>query len=335
MALDNELPDPADELRGDIEKAIEGQESDSDVEGEPEPLSKDEPKTGRDDKGRFRSREDKEAATPPDHASGPEGEVAPARPPEQVRGPPPGFSVASKNEWDRLPQHIRDDIVKRETEVDNGFKRYSGLGRFAEEAERNGTTLQNAVSDYVQVETALRQDFIGGVEFLCQKMGVAPQAFLSAMLQRYGVSGEQAHIPQAVDPNAIATHAANMVRTEFQQRDIDSQIEKFAADPKNKYFQNLRMDMAQIVQAGKAANLQEAYEAACWLNPEIRAILISETNGARDGKAANAVSRARNAAKAVGGSPSSGVNPDGVGKRQNLSIEDEIRAAIAAQEGAA
>jgi hypothetical protein len=55
-----------------------------------------------------------------------------------------------------------------------------------------------------------------------------------------------------------------------------AQIEAFKRDPKNRFFENVRQDMAKLFQTGKADTLQEAYDAACWLNPDIRAILIEE-----------------------------------------------------------
>ena len=55
-----------------------------------------------------------------------------------------------------------------------------------------------------------------------------------------------------------------------------AQIEAFKMDPKNRFFENVRQDMAKLFQTGKADTLQEAYDAACWLNPDIRAILIEE-----------------------------------------------------------
>ena len=126
-----------------------------------------------------------------------------------------------------------------------------------------------------------------------------------------------------------------MVRTEFQQKQIDSDIERFAADPKNKYFHNVRPVMARLVQADVAKNLQEAYDAACWNNLEIRQMLINEANGGANKQAAATASRARNAAKAVGGSPSDGIVADAPATRENMSIRDTVLEAIAEQRGAA
>jgi hypothetical protein len=255
--------------------------------------------------------------------------------------PPAGFSVASKQAWDSLPEHVRADIAKREADVNAGLTRYGGLAKFAEEAERNGTSLQNAVNDYVTVESELRRDFVGGVEFLCRRLGVQPQALLAAMAQRYlpppGTSGQTSGQPQPqpqpqYDPNAIATHAANMIRTEFQTREINSQIEIFAQNPANRFFDNVRQDMSILVQAGKAADLQTAYEAACWLNPDIRAILLEEARTGTNRAATATAVRAQNAAKAVTGAPANSHVGD-VPRARNLSLDDEIRAAIKIQRG--
>jgi hypothetical protein len=261
--------------------------------------------------------------------------------------PPPGFSVATKQAWDALPEHVKADVAKREGEIETGMKRYAGLANFAEEAERNGTTLQNAVSDYVSVEGELRKDPVSGVEFLFRKMGINPLAVLNQWVKRYvpqsqgdaqpNPNSEPNRQPQ-IDPNALlaqaTSRATEAVRTEWQQRQIDSDIAAFKANPANRFFENVRMDMSTLVQAGKAADLQTAYEAACWLHPEIRAILLEEMKGGGTG-AARTAARAQNAAKAVTGAPSSNSHASEPPRRRDLSTEDTVREAIKAQRGAA
>jgi hypothetical protein len=340
----------ADQLRADIESAIESQHQEPDLAQPPEPGPEPEPTVrgdGRDEKGRFTAKgetgetgETEEAEAPPKPVKEAKVEPAATEAPKDAVRPPPGFSVASKTIWDTLPQSVRDDIAKREQEVDNGFKRYGGLGRYAEEAERNGTTLQNAVNDYVSVENALKQNFVGGVEFLCRRMGVDPRALAQRFAERYAPRTAPAAQQQVqalqqpvIDPNAIAQHVASVIRAEAEQEKAISSVEAFKADPKNIYFENLRQDMAILVQTGKATTIQDAYEAARWLHPEIRGILINEANGGKNKEAATAVSRSRSAAKAVGGSPAPGVNPDASSKRKNMSLDEEIRAAVDAQIG--
>jgi hypothetical protein len=288
------------------------------------------------------------ATAAPAAEPGPKDETQPPKDAPAAIRPPPGFSVATKQAWDALPDHVKADIAKRETEIETGFQRYTGLSRFAEEAERNGTTLQNAVSDYVAVENELRKDPVSGVEFLFQKMGMNPINVLNAWFSRYapqqGGNGQAPTAPQPqIDPNAIIEKAVEQarhgVRSEFQQEQINNDIAKFSVDPANRFFANVRPLMSRIVQAGKPDggdyNLQEAYEAACWLNPEIRAILLEETRGGQDKAAVRTAAKAQNAAKAVTGAPSSNSHAGEPPRRQPKSTEEALRAAIARQRGAA
>jgi hypothetical protein len=257
--------------------------------------------------------------------------------------PPPGYSVATKQAWDSLPEVLKADIAKREAEVDAGFKRYGGLGKFAEEAEKNGTTLQNAVADYVSVETEIRKDVVGGLEHLCRKIGAHPVAVLKAWLSRYvpaqgGAQGQSASQPppqaQQIDPNAIAKQVMDVVRQETELKTINSDIASFSADPENRFFGNVRPVMARLVAADDTLNLKTAYEAACWMNPEIRAILLNEAAGGQNKAATRTAARAQNAAKAVTGAPSNSHAGDAP-KKRDLDIDGEIRAAINAQRGTA
>jgi hypothetical protein len=250
-------------------------------------------------------------------------------------GPPANFSVAAKQAWEKTPEAVRADIVKRESEIEAGFKRYSGISDFAEQAERGGTTLKAALTDYAAVETALRQDFVGGVEFLCRRLGVQPEALLRGLSQRYqGQQGAQTNgQAQPIDQNALANHVAQTVRSEIEQRELQSEVARFQADPANKFFANVQKDMFHLAQSGQATTIKQAYEAACWLNPEIRAILVEETASGRNRDAVRTAAKAQNAAKAVSGAPASATNSDARPRASDRSLDEEIRAAINAQQG--
>jgi hypothetical protein len=356
-------------LRSTIRAAVETQRAAQTEPAEASPLPEgDAPADrdsdrARDEKGRFAAKaQDGDPAKTETEAAAPEHQNPEADPdPEQSKSasdirPPPGFSVASKEAWDQLPDSVKTDIAKRETEMNAGMQRYSGLGRYASEAERNGTTLQKAVDDYYAVEQSLRGDFIGGVEAICQRFGVDPRALSTAMQARYGGAAPQqadhgqqstqAPQPQAIDRNAIIEAARAAARAEHEaaraadleeqeRRDTQTQISAFSSDPKNRFFENVRDDMATLMSAGKAQTLKEAYDAACWLNPETRTILIREqATSANPAKAAAAVNQAKAAAKAVGGAPAPGFKPAAPGHDPNLSLRDTIKAAMSAQRGA-
>lgn len=303
------------------------------VEGETE--EKPQREDGRDDKGRFAPKEPKEPVS-----AAPETEE-PAAPdeknPEYAR-PPHGWPVAAKAAYAELPEAVKEAIAKREEEVSAGFARYGGLKQYAEIAERNGTTLAQAVNDYAKIEDGLRRDFVSGIDAINARFGINPVQFIQAYAARHGVdfTGQQTaqagYQPPSVDPDAIIQRATAAIEEKFAARESLTAIEQFKNDPQNQYFENVREDMAILLQTGKAKTLQEAYDRACWMHPEIRAILLkSQTTNATPSNVA-AVQKARAASKAVGGAPSPGFNPGTqTVDTTKLSIMDNIKHAIAMQ----
>src|SRR5690606_5246685 len=118
-------------------------------------------------------------------------------------------------------------------------------------------------------------------------------AYLAELAQQYGVdmSVASAHKP---DPNVIAMRqqlehmqmqrAQEQQTQQFQnQQKMLSEIQQFSSDPKNEHFALVREEMALLLESGKAANLQEAYDQAVWMRPEIRQTLLKrrETEAAQ------------------------------------------------------
>jgi hypothetical protein len=284
---------------------------------------------GRDETGRFTS---KPEAKVTDKAETEEAVLeeltkTPAR-------PPPGYSVQSKAAWDALPQHFRDDIAKREMEISDGMKIYAGCGQFAKEAQKNGTTLANAVRDYSAIETSLRGDFVGGIEGICQRFGINPVALTKALLDKYGgnqqPSQQQAPQQPVIDPDAIVNRVYDKVQARTGVDAVNAQIDAFAKDPAHKYFEDVRPLMAVISNYDDSLTIDQVYDQACWAHPEIRPLLMNG-KATNTTKAAAAV-QARSHAKAVGGPPAHGSNAPRSGNR-NLSLSESIDAAVAAQLG--
>lgn len=330
---ENSVPD----LRSVIEAARDAQlETKAEASAENVPAAPEEPKEprtdGRDDRGRFAA---KEGAAPVQDA--PIDQAPPPVDDKPLRAPPIGWGVKAKADFASLPDHIQEAIVKREAEVDQGFKRYGGLKQYADYAEKNGTTLAAAVQDYAKIENGLRTNYMDGIDLIHSRFGIRPEDFIRAYAQRYGVSLDgaaaapsPAYQQPAINPDAIVQQATAAFEQRLHQRESLSEIERFKSDPAHPYFENVREDMAILLQNGKASNLKDAYEMACWANPETRAILLKSQNNSAPNPAA-AIQKAKAAAKAVGGAPSPGFNPGVKAPAPNMSIHDNIRAAIAAQ----
>jgi hypothetical protein len=237
----------------------------------------------------------------------------------------------SKEEWDA----VKRDIAKRNDEVGKGFEKlaeYKPIERFAEMAKQSGTTLDRALENYVGIEQDLRRDFVGGIARICQNQGISPLALANQILARNGVAPSevqpgdqpQARQPAPVDPNAIAQSVREQIRAEQIQEEVTRSIKQFGGDPKNQFFENVRLDMTRLLQAGSAESLEDAYDKACWANPEIRNLLIKQQAVAASDPSAKAAAatQARAASKSITGSPI----PNASAKGPDISIEDEIRA---------
>ncbi len=113
-----------------------------------------------------------------------------------------------------------------------------------------------------------------------------------------------------------------------QTAPIVSQIDAFQNDPANLYFENVRDDMAVLLHNGKASDLKEAYDMACWMRPDIRPFL--QTVQAPAVPVQEKVAQAKRAAVSVTGSPGQSRIP-----KSNGTIEDDIRAAFEEVAGSA
>jgi hypothetical protein len=356
MDLNNEVAEATadDDLIASLttafDEADEGAHAPADVpaqETKPEETAEQAAERVRDEKGRFAAKVEEPAKVEAKAVEQPKLEVAAqAAAPAGVEPvvtdatlrPPPGWSPAAKVAFAALPPEVQQSVAKREDEVNKGFAKlaeYKPLERFAEMARQSGTTLDRALENYTGIEQALRRDFVAGIGNLCQRQGVDPVALANVILARNGVTptqpGEAGAAPQAnqnaqrVDLSPIMQKISALENHIQQQQSqgVQSEIQRFASDPKNTFFDNVKEQMGHLINAGVAADLADAYDKACWANPEIRGLLIKQQSAPSDqSAAAKAATQARQAAKSITGSPIAGASKGGPA----LSIEDEIRA---------
>jgi hypothetical protein len=144
---------------------------------------------------------------------------------------------------------------------------YEGLESFAQMARKNGTSIQQAVRDYHDVESALRKDPINGLTFLAQRMGWDPRQVAATMYQ-------QLHGPNG---NSYTQQASN----DYVYRQRLSEVEQFKSNPANKHFEALKEDMAHLVQSGRATTVAQAYKLALNANPQLRAQALMDKSYSR------------------------------------------------------
>ncbi|WP_052119967.1 hypothetical protein, partial [Inquilinus limosus] len=258
--------------------------------------------------------------------------------------PPPGWSIGAKAAFAALPKEVQEAVAKREQEVNDGLAKlaeYKGIDKavepFLPALTMRGVTPAQAIKQLFDAQAVLDRDPVNGIAWLARSYGVDLRQFA----QQPGNGQQPGH-----QPNPLAQYLQPLVQeinalkgqfttqqqqaVEYQRSTALAEIQAFAADPKRVYFEDLKDDMALLIQGGRAKDLGEAYDMAAWAHPEIRVALIKEQQAAAQAetqrKAAEVAAKARQAGGSLTGAPVPG--SQSLGLPSSGSIEDDLRAAF-------
>lgn len=257
-----------------------------------------------------------------------------AKPTEKA---PLGWGPARDALWAKVPPDVRAVIAKREQDIQNGMSQAGRIRAVADEYRdivaphqdiiaRMGSTPKQALSSVMQTATAL----IVGTQ--AQKVAV-----LAEMIDRYGVDlpeldkalteslnrkknggGGAAPQPQPINFRAVPElqplfklqeqyMTAQQQRNQQMEQEANTAIQSMQDKP---YFNDVKDDIADIMEIsakrGIVLTIQQAYDKACQLNPEVAKLLPKNT-----ANNPGAVARARKASSSVKGAPG---GPVGTGK---------------------
>lgn len=330
--------EPEDDLEGDLRAALAGDPAPEVIEVDPAnetpvelPAEPQEPAKD----GRERAPDGKFVAKTPEVE-----QSVPDQPSEAVADPaeklairaPASWSPAAKAEFAALPAHVQQAVAKREQEIDHGLRRKSEEVKRYEPLEQvlsprrqlwaaQGIDDATAVKTLLAAQDLLESDFDRAIEFLHKSYGKTYQAQPAGQ----PFTAQPAGNSQNPEFTALQQELAAIKQQITSQHDADvtRQIEAFRQDPANLYYENVRDEMAVLLQTGKARDLPEAYEMACWMRSDIRPFLQkAQVKPVADPAE---VARKRAAGASVTGSPA---EARGAPLNGNGSIEDDIRAAI-------
>lgn len=282
--------------------------------------------------------------------------------------PPAAWTVAAKALFRELPEAARKEILKRETDYAKGIQQHAeaakGYDRLMNEIRPYdamirsvNSTPEGMIRDLLKTSYMLRtgtpQERGSLIMQLVQSFG----ADISPFLGNTGYNNDEADSNQQVQQQIqqqvnqlVSPYVERMKAFEQQQtsmlgqqenqalNETKSQIEAFQnataedGSPKHMYFENVRNTMATMIRNGDAQNLEQAYEMACWANPEVRAALIaSQQKAAEAQRLEEAKRKAKDAKK-------SSFNVDGQGGTglsgsEKLSLRDELEQRFNAASG--
>lgn len=315
------------DLRSALESAFEEKTDDTSqtdsVVNTPEPVTEDKPletsaeQRARDEAGRFAAKEKApEPVTPPTE------EIKPIKAPSSWKPAAQEAYLKAERGEALTPEEVRiltNEANRRESDFHRGveeFKTHAQKARAYEQviAPYQQTFQQLGVDAPTAIGALLKADHT-----LRYGDPATKAQYFQQLAQQYGVNLEQIQNPPQYDPQTqyLMQQLNELRQTQAQWHNSIQQQEQTRANQEleqfsqagNAHFDAVRGDMADLLETGKATSLQDAYEKAVWMNPDIRQSLIEQQRSEAQKKAmAEAQNlRAKTAAVSVkGSSPSAG-----------------------------
>lgn len=293
----------------------------------------------RDEQGRFASK----ATEAPQEDPATAIEPAPAPPP--TRNPFSSWKPDAQNALMKAERGetltpdelklLRVEAERRESDF------HRGVSEFKSHSER-AKAYDNAIAPYQQhlqrmgidAPTAINALMKADVTLRTGDPATKAQYF-AQLAREYGIDLSQVQNPQPVDPQTqFLTQQLNELRQQQQlwqnqvqqqeQMRVQQELQQFATADK-KHFDAVRNDMADLLETGKAKDLQEAYDMAVWMRPDVRQTLIEQqlADAQRRALEQAQTQRAKSASVGVKGS-----SPIGAGSQP---VTGSLRDVIAAQ----
>jgi hypothetical protein len=249
---------------------------------------------------------------------------------QKYHEPPARFLPKAKEVWANVPHAVKGEIARmtqeHEAEITKyreAGERYEPIRQFDEIAKSNGRELKDSLAKVVEVERALAQNPIAGLESILREIGPrkADGSHLSLMdVLQYVAQNPQAYqqavdqprqMPQQRQPDPEVAALKQEIQSMRAEQTAQSIIAPFAAQ--NPRYHELEADIAFFLNSGKIpASLtpQEKLEAAYDM-----AVRINPTSSVEPSKAPAALAAAKPApsddagAKSIRGAPN-GQDPD-------------------------
>jgi len=309
------------------------------TEDEPLPESKDEPVVEK-------PADDKEVAAKPDENKS----DVPAKP-SRVDRPPSSWKGQAKGEWATVPLAVRQEVARREAEVEKVLREAAPLRQFQQQFQQTVAPYMARIESYgthpVQaIGNLLKADYLLSSAPKQQRAQLMAQFIkdyeVDIMELDNALSGSAQPNPQGQQSDIeqrIMQQVQQMVAPFYQQQAQATQqiqqkavttVEQMAEDHiKYPYFNEVRADMADIVEMmakrGVDMTLEDAYARAIRINPEVSSQMERQTTMQNANHQHQQAQRAKLAASSVSGSPAAGGGGSFVG---NGDLRSTIEAAF-------
>ena len=233
-----------------------------------------------------------------------------------ISKPPSSLTAAEKAEYEKAPPVLKKAFHRREADFHKGLeaqREKAAIGELMDKEVRPyeamiraaNLTPQLVVRDLLNTAYQLRSG--------------TPEAKFNVVLniaRQYGVDltnlqsrAEElaATAPPPPDPRVMElqnkleglTKSIEEQKTQAERAEYEAQqaeVQKFAANPANKHYEAVKLDMAALIANGRADGLQDAYNKAIWAHPAVREQLLAQQREDARKRAAEKAAVAKKAA---------------------------------------
>ncbi|CAB4155450.1 hypothetical protein UFOVP671_8 [uncultured Caudovirales phage] len=283
--------------------------------------------SSRDEKGRFKSKAEKEQAVLerlPEEAAPEESQDEPNIAVPQAIEPPNTWKKEAKEAFLKADPIIQAEVARRESDFHKGISQYKAAADFGlaidkaiepykQTMQQLGVSPDRAVASLMAADSKLRYSNDTDKHMYFAQLAKSYNIDLNKLVDT--AHNTDPRIYQLAEQNQNAQQQLDMYRRQMEAQEtqqLNSQVASFAADPNHKYFEQVREQMASLLQAGAAQDLKDAYEQAIYLNPNVRSELLKQQLEAAKGDARRKAQEAKSAASVQ------------VRSRQPLASEEQV-----------
>lgn len=247
---------------------------------------------------------------------------------------PVSWKPEARQHFGKIPAEVQQEVTRREKEMDNFVRETANVRQYA-------TQMHNIIQPFEAMIRAEGGNAHAAVDSLLKTAyhlrTANPQQkaiMVAQMIKQHAVdvnmlddalskvvNGQQPNLQQDPMMQYMQREMAPIKQfiTGLQQRqqqigqqsnvELQTELQTFEADPANAYFNDVREDMADILESAAKRNikisLSEAYRRATVAHPEISKLIAAERTTASVAQRSAAARRARNASASLpsGGAP--------------------------------
>lgn len=274
----------------------------------------------RDEGGKFASNEQTEvtegAETAADETQVDENTDQPSEKEQETASPsitaPNSWSAEMKAKFGSLPPEAQQYIAQRESEMHAAITQKGEqikafepirqtLDQHREVFAKNGVSEAEGISRFIAADRFLEQNPSAAIQWLAESYGVDLRQFSA----NPGSTDQSPVPPREVfelkqEINQLKSYLTAQQRQshEAEQATVVKTVEDFAKD--KPHFEKVRKIMGSLMQAGEAADLNEAYEKATYAHPEVRQLILEDQRKATEAQRKAEQEKAVQTAKKAG-----------------------------------